>query len=242
MRRPARHGNRAGEGRDDRKVREEGYGGSQQVLLGCNAFSPPRGDDAPLQNSVVVRRDSVADRDDDEARTFCRLKGLGGADQVWFNPGDNHYFLALGSHAVPGSQLDPGSPSAANNGSAQQLAVVNSDADRRRSSDNLLLGPTSEEEDADCSVDATISVGKANGTARRAHSVAADIFSIFQTLVTLPIPATGGGGSLVPPTAGFQSDLCGSDELAGCVAVFIPEFLDEDDKEPPTPSPFPFPL
>ena len=76
--------------------------------------------------------------------------------------------------------------------------------------------------------DQSIQTGTPGGTARRAHSVAADYTS---GLVYVPIPATGGGsgGSL-----GFQSALCGSTaalQAAGCIAVFAPTL--PDDQPPP---------
>jgi hypothetical protein len=76
--------------------------------------------------------------------------------------------------------------------------------------------------------DQSIQTGTPGGTARRAHSVAADYTS---GLVYMPIPATGGGsgGSL-----GFQSALCGSTAAlqgAGCIAIFAPTL--PDDQPPP---------
>jgi hypothetical protein len=69
--------------------------------------------------------------------------------------------------------------------------------------------------------DQSVQTGTANGTTRRTHSVAADLNT---NLIYMPIPATGGGGSVTPtPTAGFQSAICGDTTTlqgAGCVAVF----------------------
>ena len=68
--------------------------------------------------------------------------------------------------------------------------------------------------------DQSIQTGTANGTTRRAHSVAADSNT---NLVYVPIPGSGGGTSLTPPTVGFQSSLCGATatlQAAGCIAVF----------------------
>jgi hypothetical protein len=52
-----------------------------QALLGCNNLGP---------NSLVINLNSGA--------IIGKLAGESGADEVWFNPGDNHYFLANGNH------------------------------------------------------------------------------------------------------------------------------------------------
>jgi len=59
-----------------------------QALLGCTNAGP---------NSVVINLNTGA--------IISKLEGEAGADEVWFNPGDNHYFLANGNHlaAVGGS-------------------------------------------------------------------------------------------------------------------------------------------
>ena len=56
-------------------------GPAPQILLGCNAPSIPSG----VRNSVVIHEDTGA--------VISVLAALGGADEVWFNPGDGHYFL-----------------------------------------------------------------------------------------------------------------------------------------------------
>src|SRR5215510_1500590 len=59
-----------------------------QALLGCTNLGP---------NSVVINLNSGA--------IIGKLAGEAGADEVWFNPGNNQYFLASGNHltAVGGS-------------------------------------------------------------------------------------------------------------------------------------------
>ena len=59
-----------------------------QALLGCSNAGP---------NSVVINLNTGA--------IIGKLEGEAGADEVWFNPGDNQYFLASGNHltAVGGS-------------------------------------------------------------------------------------------------------------------------------------------
>jgi len=67
-----------------------------QMLLGCNAPSPPSpsgckpGTCSPVglgpQSSVIISKFTGAE--------IAVAWGLGGADEVWFNPGDNHYAIA----------------------------------------------------------------------------------------------------------------------------------------------------
>jgi len=69
-------------------------GPNNQILLGCNAPSP----DGTL-NTVVINETSGA--------IIARLANEGGSDEVWFNPGDGHYFLGetgnCAGPCVPGS-------------------------------------------------------------------------------------------------------------------------------------------
>jgi hypothetical protein len=67
-------------------------GPENQILLGCNAPSIPSG----IRNSVIINEHSGA--------IVARLENEGGADEVWFNEGDDHYFLAR-SAATPHQQL-----------------------------------------------------------------------------------------------------------------------------------------
>ncbi len=67
-------------------------GPSSQILLGCNTPSVPSG----VRNSVIINENSGV--------VIATLNNLGGADEVWFNEGDGHYFLALGS-ATAGHEL-----------------------------------------------------------------------------------------------------------------------------------------
>jgi hypothetical protein len=55
-------------------------GPAPQILLGCNAKSPNG-----HRNSVVIDLNS--------GNTLAVLQDLGGADEVWFNPGDGHYVI-----------------------------------------------------------------------------------------------------------------------------------------------------
>ena len=57
-----------------------------QALLGCTNLGP---------NSVVINLNSGA--------IIGKLAGEAGADEVWFNPGNNQYFLGSGNHLTAGS-------------------------------------------------------------------------------------------------------------------------------------------
>jgi hypothetical protein len=66
----------------------------KDILLGCNAKGPPvvNGVGTGPQNSVIINQNN--------GTVIAVLDNLGGADQVWFNPGDGHYFLADSSNAA----------------------------------------------------------------------------------------------------------------------------------------------
>jgi len=57
-----------------------------QILLGCTNLGP---------NSVIINANTGA--------IIGKLAGEAGADEVWFNPGNNQYFLASGNHLTAGS-------------------------------------------------------------------------------------------------------------------------------------------
>jgi hypothetical protein len=63
-------------------------GPDSQILLGCNGQFPDG-----QANTVIINEHSGA--------IIRTLRGLGGNDEVWFNPGDGHYFLAEGQLPVP---------------------------------------------------------------------------------------------------------------------------------------------
>jgi hypothetical protein len=65
-------------------------GPDHQILLGCNG---PGGGNHPT--AIIDERDG---------RVIATLANESGSDEVWFNEGDNHYFLAR-SAAVGSSQL-----------------------------------------------------------------------------------------------------------------------------------------
>jgi len=61
-------------------------GPNNQILLGCNQPSPPI--PPGHSNTVIINERSGS--------VIGRLTDFGGNDEVWFNPGDGHYFLAEG--------------------------------------------------------------------------------------------------------------------------------------------------
>jgi hypothetical protein len=67
-------------------------GPAPQILLGCNAPSIPSG----IRNAAIINENT--------GNIHRVLIDEGGADEVWFNSGDGHYFLADGSHR-PDEQL-----------------------------------------------------------------------------------------------------------------------------------------
>ena len=64
-------------------------GPEPQILLGCDAASQPPGTG---ENAGII--------DERDGRLLKVLANAGGADEVWFNPGDGHYFLADGSNTT----------------------------------------------------------------------------------------------------------------------------------------------
>jgi hypothetical protein len=83
-----------------------------QALLGCGNGGP---------SSVVINLNSGA--------IIGKLAGEAGADEVWFNPGDNHYFLGSGSHL-----------SAVGGAAAPILGVVDSSGKRPDFSPSTAVG------------------------------------------------------------------------------------------------------
>ena len=61
-----------------------------QILLGCSNAGP---------NSLIINANSGS--------VIGTLPDESGADEVWFNPSDNHYFLGSGNHKSPSGNNDP---------------------------------------------------------------------------------------------------------------------------------------
>jgi hypothetical protein len=65
-------------------VRGMAFGLDNQLLIGCSTPSPPNNQ----RNSIVIDAKSGT-----TAKVLKVLTNLGGADEVWFNPDDNHYVI-----------------------------------------------------------------------------------------------------------------------------------------------------
>jgi len=60
-------------------------GPHREILLGCSNAG---------KGSVIIN--------ELDGSLVRNLPGLNGSDEVWYNPGDNHYFLAGSNHILPG--------------------------------------------------------------------------------------------------------------------------------------------
>lgn len=160
-------------------------GPDNQILLGCNGPSPDTGTGSH-RNTVIIS---------DTGAVLKVFPDLGGADQVWFNEGDGHYF-------IPSCNTACRTVSSPQEG-AEVLGIVNSAQllqDQSVIIANTTTTPTS-------------------GTQRRIHSVAADPNT---NQVFVPIPAAGGAAPTWDPTlCGKAPTLVGSPtDKTGCIAIF----------------------
>jgi len=139
-------------------------GPGDQILEGCNAAGPNG-----FRNTVIVSQKNGA--------ILSVLQSAGGADEVWFNPGDGHYIIAScntpcrtppTSGAITGPEL---------------LQLV----------DSVNLFPDAQVYVAQQNSDTTITTGNP----RTIHSVAADPAN---KQIILPIPATGGTAPQYAPS------------------------------------------
>jgi hypothetical protein len=62
-------------------------GSDHQIAIACSTSGP---------GSVVITEDFV---------NLYSLKGQTGADEIWYNPGDNHYFYATGAGSTPAQPI-----------------------------------------------------------------------------------------------------------------------------------------
>jgi hypothetical protein len=130
-------------------------GPDHQILLGCNG---PGGSNHP---TAVI--------DDRNGKVIRTVDNESGSDEVWFNEGDGHYFLARSS-AVGTNQL---------------LGVIDSESPG-------VKGGEQPGGDIKADPDVVTATNKANGNA---HSVAADAF-MNQVYVPIPGGSSGICGSL----------------------------------------------
>jgi DNA-binding beta-propeller fold protein YncE len=95
-------------------------GPNSQILIGCNAASP----DGTF-NTVIINENSGA--------IIARLANQGGSDEVWFNPGDGHYFLGETGNCgtcAPGTFAQLGVVDAVNHHVDQSVPTVDGAAGR----------------------------------------------------------------------------------------------------------------
>jgi hypothetical protein len=149
-------------------------GPSNQIMLGCNGPSTP----STQRNTALINANSGA--------VLAVFPNLGGADEVWFNDGDGHYFF-------PSCNTD------CRAGTGQELlGVIDSRGFR-----------------LDQSVVLANKLG--TGTARRAHSVAADPET---NQVYVPIPATTGpGGNDATICDNAPTKVGSPSATTGCIVV-----------------------
>src|SRR5262245_38621425 len=169
-------------------------GPDNQVLLGCNAPGP-----TGTNASAIINVESGA--------VIRTLPNESGADEVWFNPGDGHYFLARSSAVPPGSTTLSGWPTNKDQIFAQQmLGVVDSGAGRK-------------EDESVITADVSRVGGLTAGHAPGSHSVAADP---VKNQVYVPIGAFAGS------TVKTCSSASGGkiSDAQGCIAVYTTPTLD----------------
>jgi hypothetical protein len=143
-------------------VRGMAFGLDNQLLIGCSTPSPPNNQ----RNSIVI--------DPTSGKVLKVLTNKGGADEVWFNPDDNHY-------VIPNCNTPCRTVGAKG---TEQLGVVDSF--------KLLLDKSVTIAEQN---NVTMSPSGATGNPRTVHSAAAGGNQIF-----LPIPAVGGVVPQFEPT------------------------------------------
>jgi hypothetical protein len=164
-------------------------GPQSQILLGCNAKSPNGS-----RNTAVISQT--------DGSTLAVFQDLGGADEVWFNPGDGHYIIPSCNTAcrtVPSTPFVLTGP--------EVLGLVDSATLQR---DQLVFV-------ADQNSDTTVT----SGNPRTIHSVAGDPGN---KQIILPIPAVGGNAPQFSPNlcdkTGVGITVIGTPSSAtGCIAV-----------------------
>src|SRR5262249_39149630 len=172
-------------------------GPDDQLMLGCNGPSPP------IPPSLVGNRNPALV----DINTGATLPGgffanLGGADEVWFNKGDGHYFFPSCNTACrPAPGTTQGGP--------EVLGIVDSRVP---------------EKDQQVTIATTLG-NTATSLARRAHSVAADPDTL-QVYVPLPAsclsatPACGGVANDASMCEATGIETVGSPTaLTGCILV-----------------------
>jgi hypothetical protein len=165
-------------------------GPDSQILLGCNAASIPGGH----RNVVVI--------DANNGTVLKTIADLGGADEVWFNPGDGHYIIPscntpCRTVPVTGAVTGP-----------ELLGIVDSNGLRLDHSVTVAFQNS----------DTTVLL---SGNPRTIHSAAANSKT---NEIYLPIPAVGGQAPQFDPTLcdsfGEGITRTGSPSAAtGCIVI-----------------------
>ncbi len=149
----------------------------KQILLGCNAPSIPSGD----LNSVIINENTGS--------VIATLPDEGGADEVWFNQGDGHYFIAQGNDTDVETHAPEDCPASTPSRKLRELGVV--DAQGHRTDQTVCFGPS----------------------AASTHSVAADA-----TTNLVFVPRSGGVDvfepTCPPPAHGKPNKACKDDNPA----------------------------
>jgi hypothetical protein len=172
-------------------------GPNDQILEGCNAAGPNG-----HRNSVVVSAKN--------GKILAVLQDLGGADEVWFNPGDLHYIIPSCNTACRTR------PTGFVTTFDEVLGIVDSST---------------------LQLDQTVFVAQQNnvttvapGNPRTIHSVAADPAN---KQIILPIPAVGGNSPQFSPSicdkTGFGISVFGAPSTAvGCIVVLAAPLNNDD--------------
>jgi hypothetical protein len=174
--------------------------GGEFILEGCNAAFPAATATTPAghRNTVIVHLQSLK-----VAKVF---KDLGGADEVWFNPDDGHFF-------VPSCNTTCRTQNAGVEG-VEHLGVIDSSGRKL-------------DQEVDIAVQTPPVNPATSGNPRTIHSVAAASNKVF-----LPIPAVGGaapqfGSTLCDSTAEAKVIGTTPSSATGCIAILT---TTKDDK------------
>jgi hypothetical protein len=93
-------------------------GPRQNLLLGCSADGPAG---TPLI-SLIMRATN--------GNILATFNQVGGSDEVWYNPGDNHYYLAASNHSIGGCQTDVPPPEGCKGGNPNPvLGIIDAGTD-----------------------------------------------------------------------------------------------------------------
>jgi hypothetical protein len=172
--------------------------GGNTILEGCNAAGPDG-----HRNTVILDTNSLA--------VLQTLPDLGGADEVWFNPGDGH-FIVPSCNTLCRSKTGLGG--------VEVLAFI----------DALLTGAPLDQSVTIATQTPPVNPA-ASGNPRTTHSVAA---ASNTNQVFLPIPAVGGaapqfGASLCDQTTGVT--VIGTTPVSsatGCIAILTTTAANND--------------